>query len=184
MKFAALGDSITYGFPFSTSMSWVAVVEEREGVTIINCGMCGDITANMVYRFDYDVLPHRPDYLIILGGANDAYSGIAAEKVAGNIEKICSKSRMENIEPVIGLPTPVAEYYIERVLKSYRSLMKAIARDNGYRVIDFYSALLDPATGGPAAGLTVDGVHPSIEGYERMAEAVDLKAITNKNAQQ
>ena len=72
----AIGDSLTYGFPFSPRYSWVFAVGNSAGLTMINKGVCGETTEDMLRRFKRDVIELHPDHVIITGGSNDAFAGI------------------------------------------------------------------------------------------------------------
>lgn len=172
IKVVALGDSITYGFPYSPRESWVNTAADLLGINIINEGSCGDTTSFMLYRFFESVVPYQPTHVIIMGGVNDAFWKITKEKVEGHIIKMCNEAEESGIIPVIGLPTPVCEISYEEILKGYRDKISAYAEKKGYKIIDFYRSILDTETGGIQWGYHVDGVHPSLDGYEAMSMAV------------
>lgn len=179
LKIVALGDSITQGFPFSDSCSWVAIVAGKYDVSIINHGICGDYTSGMLARFHSDVISEKPDLVIILGAYNDAFSDIPLETVSANFEKMCSLAFKHNIEPVLGLPTPVDIPSVESVLCEYRNWIKAYALKENIKVINFFKMFFNPDTGGTMPGMTTDGAHPSIEGYKKMAEAIKPDILSN-----
>lgn len=170
----AIGDSITQGFPFSEDCSWVNIISKNYALKIRNCGICGDLTADMYSRFISNVVRERPRIVIILGGYNDAFCGVPLEKVALNFRKMHDEARKHDIATIMGLPTPVAFFSIESTLAEYRNWIRDYAQVERIGLIDFYNVFLDSSTGGPLPGLTVDGAHPSIEGYRVMAGAVDM----------
>ncbi len=172
IKIVALGDSITYGFPYSPQESWVAMAQDLLNIDIINQGECGDTTSFMLYRFFQSVAHYKPTHVIIMGGVNDAFSKISPGSVADNIIKMCSHAKEAGIKPLIGLPTPVNEKPFENILTLYRERMSIFAQEEGIKIIDFYNSLLDPETGGIQSDYHVDGVHPSLYGYEAMTLAV------------
>lgn len=176
-KIVAMGDSITQGFPFSDNYSWVAILSEKYGVPVINRGICGDYTSGMLARFHADVITEKPDAVIILGAYNDAFSDIPLQTVCSNFEKMCSLALKHNIEPILGLPTPVDIPYVESVLAEYRNWIAGYSTKEKIKVINFYKMLYNPETGGTKPGTTTDGAHPSIEGYKKMAEAVRLDEL-------
>ena len=86
VDFIAMGDSLTVGFipTLFTSQPYSDFLKEyadsflkgsgREDILrirIINRGVNGDLTSNMLLRFRQDVVDLKPDYVVILGGAND-----------------------------------------------------------------------------------------------------------------
>ncbi len=172
VKVVALGDSITYGFPYTPEHSWVAIAGDLLNINMINQGSCGDTTSFMLYRF-FECVPYfNPTHVIIMGGVNDAFWKISPGTVGENIRKMCSHAEESGIIPVIGLPTPVNEKPFENILIQYREQMSLFAEEKGIQIIDFYRSILDPETGGIQDDYHVDGVHPSIYGYEAMTQAV------------
>lgn len=170
IKIVAIGDSITFGFPYSPKESWVEEVRLKTKIEIINKGINGDLTSDMLKRFKKDVISENPSHVIILGGANDVTAAVNKETVLENIKIMCDLSMESNIIPIIGLPIPINDQWGEYRLSGYRGLMRGYAGEKGYLMIDFYSALLEKESGGIQSGLHEDGIHPSIEGYQTMAE--------------
>jgi hypothetical protein len=131
--------------------------------------MVGELVRGKKPRFVIDVAALGPDYVIISGGSNDAFHGVAAPEAAGNVAAMAAAARSCGIRPVIGLPPPV-DYPEETLLAEYRSLLRAFAAESALPVIDFYAALVAP-DGGLRPGLHTDGVHPNEDGYALMAAA-------------
>ena len=169
IKIVAVGDSITYGFPYLPNASWVHLVASELGIQIINKGINGDTTAGMLDRFRSDVLKHKPSHVIIMGGANDAFAGAEAEKVVHNIRLMAELALDHGVMPMIGLPTPCNFLSEERLLMQYRMAMKKYAVTNGIKIIDFYSGIVDKYTGEIKLWLDYDGIHPNEAGYKAMA---------------
>lgn len=164
----ALGDSITYGFPYGPHRSWVKMVAQTTGYTIINGGINGDTTAFMLHRLR-DALAQNPSHLILLGGTNDAYWGQHLSEVSQNISEIFSRCRKEGVKPILGLPIPVDEPQVEALLADYRAFMQDLAKRDHIPIIPFQQAFLDEYRRFKVE-LTTDGCHPNIDGYEVMAE--------------
>ncbi len=168
----ALGDSITYGFPFGSAYSWVKMVSQSLGIRIINGGINGDTTAFMLQRLP-QALASKPSHLLLLGGTNDAYWGQPLSVVGDNFSRICTSCKAANIPVILGLPTPVDEHGVEVLLSDYRNFLNDLAKRHGYNTIPFHQAFLDK-DGRFKAELTTDGCHPNIDGYEAMAEVAEL----------
>jgi lysophospholipase L1-like esterase len=64
------GDSLTEG---AIGAAYVDILRERLPATVrvINAGINGDTTINLLRRFKRDVVPYRPDLVVILVGLND-----------------------------------------------------------------------------------------------------------------
>jgi lysophospholipase L1-like esterase len=169
VKIVALGDSITWGFPFTPEQSWVHLVAQQTGHSVYNKGICGDTTGDMRRRFRRDVLALEPDAVIITGGSNDAFMAAATEEVGENIAEMIKLAGQHGITPAVGLP-PQLDYPVEEaLLAQYRMALRSFAASKGIFIIDFYSGITTAAK--PGRSLNVDGVHPGVEGYQAMAAA-------------
>lgn len=167
----ALGDSITYGFPYGPSYSWVKMVAQRLSVPIINGGVNGDTIEFMLHRVQR-ALAVNPSHLVLLGGTNDAYWGHSVKDIAASLTNICNHCREAGIQVILGLPIPVDEHYIESILAEYRAFITEIAKREGYSLIPFHNAFLGEANRFKIE-FTTDGCHPNIDGYEAMAEVAE-----------
>jgi O-acetyl-ADP-ribose deacetylase (regulator of RNase III) len=187
-----LGDSITYGFPYGPDASWVNLGAQALGIKLINKGANGNTTRNMRMRFSRDVTSLKPAYVIIMGGANDAFMGYTLEKYQYNITEMVTAAVNHGICPVIGLPAPVSmgEFVIDEVgvasceLEYFRNWAEEYAADEELPVLDFYTPLLDPVTGSAVPAYFCDEAHPSLEGYKALARASERLLSYLKNGLQ
>lgn len=63
------GDSLTEA---SIGSSYVDLLRARlDGARVVNAGVNGDTTLNLLRRLERDVVPHRPDVVVLLVGLND-----------------------------------------------------------------------------------------------------------------
>ncbi len=168
---ACLGDSITYGYPFTPKESWVALWNVPAGFSTMNFGVNGDTTSDLLHRLP-EVMRHKPWSLVLLGGTNDAYLQYHVMDSLNNIKEITSRAREQHIKINIGIPIPALTPFIEKWLASYRVVLIDWASAEGYAIIDFYQAMLDPSTKIPVPEYYVDDVHPSRLGYQAMVTAL------------
>lgn len=178
---AAIGDSITYGFPYGPGMSWFNMAAEKNNLKYRNRGINGDTTEGMLSRFDHEVLRLKPAYVIIMGGTNDAYDGVNTEQVIHHIRDMVDLTLNNNSIPFIGLPIPCNDLAAEKLLEKYRKAMREYAAERKIEVIDFYEALVDDRRLMIKEGLHCDGIHPSAAGYKVMA-GVAAKFLEGKAA--
>jgi acyl-CoA thioesterase-1 len=166
----AVGDSITWGFPYGPHASWVRRVAEALGTEIRNLGVNGDTLADMRARIPA-VVALGPRCCVLSGGTNDASQGRAPEDMARDVGEMVEVLREAGIFPLVGTPPPYRDPYCERQLAAYRHVLNAYAGTRGVRVIHFDRAFRD-ADGEPRRRLYADITHPSLEGYEAMARHV------------
>ena len=106
MKIVALGDSITYGYPYLSERSWFNMAAKKLNVAYINCGVNGDTTAGMLRRFEQAVAAENPSHVIIMGGTNDVYGAEQPETIVANIERLLCLVQQCGAVPILGIPIP------------------------------------------------------------------------------
>ncbi|MDF2570216.1 MAG: GDSL-like Lipase/Acylhydrolase family protein [Sporomusa sp.] len=169
MKVVAIGDSITYGFPYTPNLAWGNLVSKELGISIINKGVNGDTSAGMEERFICDVISCSPSHVIITGGTNDACAGVEAEEVYDNICHMVELALQYGVTPIIGIPIPCNYSRDECILSLYRADMREYAMTNNIGMIDFYTAFMDSESRQTKTKLYADVLHPNEEGYRIMA---------------
>lgn len=185
-KIVCLGDSLTYGYPFGPAFSWVNYVAQETGLTMVNAGVNGNTVEDMEKRFTTDVLLHHPDFVVILGGANDAFcSEISIAQTLHHLELIINCAIENQIKPILGLVPLVDEPRVKPKLATLNSSYREIAKLRKIPLLDFETPFLDPSTGELKTELYLDGVHPNEEGYRVMGKvAVDFfKAFFSRGCQ-
>ena len=179
VKFAALGDSITHGganyIPAGQiSCQWQTFCD----IPVKNLGRSGDTTEMMINRFENDVLPFNPQYLIIMGGVNDIREGKSADSVVKNLEILRDKCLSNDITPVFCTITPMNPEIIKRRgiyltdgdWQAARNEINAWIMQNRYSV-DVSTALTDE-NNFLRADLTPDGLHPALRGKKLIGEKI------------
>lgn len=171
----ALGDSLTYGYPFGPAYSWVARFSEATGKPILNQGINGDRLKDMLERLDRDVLDLRPRHCVLLGGTNDLFHGTKYESMKATFAKIIEELKREKVQTWIGLPPPLKNKKLESKLKTFRNWLVRFSRQCKVPRLDFYKVFVHPKSGRLKTGVLEDDVHPSMEGYQLMGELVEEK---------
>ncbi|HKY63024.1 MAG TPA: GDSL-type esterase/lipase family protein [bacterium] len=167
----ALGDSLTYGYPFGKNLSWVEYTAKELHTPILNQGINGNTLRDMLRRVTIDVLDLKPEFCIVFGGANDVYQGVDLELMQSNLLKLLELLDEHEIRPILALPPPLEDEVYEKILGKFRRWLKARAKEQKIPVIDFHAAFIDPKKKKPTAAFYEDGIHPSSKGYQAMAKA-------------
>lgn len=179
-KIVCLGDSLTWGFPYGPTYSWVHLVSQRTGLNMINRGVNGNCTEDMLRRFSRDVVSAQPDHVILLGGTNDIIIRESFPRIIYNLEALVEEAVKHNIAPIIGLPIPLGDREAEVRLARVRDWINNYAAQKNFSVIDFVNCFYKTSESGEAElrwDLMLDWAHPSIEGYKAMADQVDVKEL-------
>ena len=139
----------------------------------------------MLVRFRRDVIDLHPKYVVILAGINDIARNdgyIALENTFANIVSMCELARANKIKPVLCTLVPSDRVAWRPAITDTReqverlnTMIKDYARKHHYKVVD-YATLLAGENGATRADLSRDSVHPNLQGYKMMEEAL-LKVI-------
>ncbi|MEN5206163.1 SGNH/GDSL hydrolase family protein [Stenotrophomonas sp. TWI700] len=175
------GDSITEG--------WGPTGSERffPGKPYVNRGISGQTTAQMLLRFQQDVIALKPALVVILAGTNDIAGNTGPTTQAmieDNLHAMVELAQAHNIRIVLASVLPVSDYPWQpgvqpagKVTALNRAL-RAYAEEQGLVYLDYYTAMTNK-DGGLDPELAADGVHPTPAGYAKMvplAEAAIARA--------
>ncbi len=180
VRIVALGDSLTYGWMvpkgYLDFLEDMLVEKHPEcRVKIINRGIPGDTARGGLHRLDRHVLGENPDLVFVQFALNDAFTGCAPDQysrhLAAIVDRIRSASPAEvllltSIAPGNGHDDLQAEEFYARIERVAAGKTVPVARVHAWwkqRI----------AEGVPHEHiLQADQVHPTVEGYRLMAEAV------------
>ena len=188
---AALGDSITAGSPLwdpdeSVRASLGSRADARsqyefwakqrlKDVTFKNCGVFGERTDQIAARLER--CAEGAEVLIVQGGINDIAQMRRVKTAARNLLGMVQRGKELGLRVAIVEVLPWNNGYplaAGRIKRLNRAIAK-IGADEGIPVYPWYRALEDPERSGRMrADLTIDGDHPSVAGYRRLAEDVNL----------
>ena len=139
-------------------------------------GISGQVTSQMLCRFQADVIALRPKIVIIMAGTNDIARNngyIAHEHILQNLQSMCELAKYHHIRPILCSVLPAAgfrwrpELTPAEDIKRLNEMIKAYAKANKITYIDYHSALVDERGGLPQK-YAKDGVHPNLEAYAIM----------------
>ena len=168
-----IGDSLTD--------NWVYGDPTLFGAKIVGRGIAGQVTGQMLVRFQQDVIALHPKAVHILGGTNDisgAWGPLRLEDIQNNIAAMADMARAHGLRVLVGSLTPATSLtWAPEVRPAARIVamnvwLKAYARTNGLTYVDYYTALAGP-DGGMKPGLSDDGVHPNRRAYALMRKALE-----------
>lgn len=139
-------------------------------------GISGQVTSQMLCRFQADVIALCPKIVIIMAGTNDIARNngyIAHEHILQNLQSMCELAKYHHIRPILCSVLPAAgfrwrpELTPAEDIKRLNEMIKAYAKANKITYIDYHSALVDEHGGLPQK-YAKDGVHPNLEAYAIM----------------
>ena len=180
LTIVALGDSLTQGW--MVRKGYLDFLEEmlvekypRSSPAILNRGIPGDTAEGGLQRVRIDVIDENPDCVLIQFALNDAFSGYSAEVFRNNIQAIISNIR-NSTEAEIVLVSSVCLGSIpeDRMANRFYSQLEDLSQENGLPFVRVHEYWRRKIVEGVEFRKLVqfDQVHPTVEGYRLMAEAI------------
>jgi lysophospholipase L1-like esterase len=177
-----LGDSITE--------NWKQRDPELFTNGVVDRGVSGQTSPQMLVRFYQDVIALRPRVVHILAGTNDIADNTGTTTDAqfqDNIRAMVDLARAHGVKVILASIPPATAFPWRPAMRpaqriaAWNAWLRAYAQAQGLVFADYYAVLAD-AAGGMKPGLAGDGVHPSHEGYLRM-DAVFANALAQSERQ-
>jgi lysophospholipase L1-like esterase len=197
------GDSLTAGYqsptrdcPTVQDTPYGEFLQARLGsrAKVAVCGMCGELTGEMVLRFRATVLDLKPHTVILLGGTNDLGWNAAPQEIFRNLLKLYEQALGAGIRPVpVTVPSlrvageigeaeglAFAQDHLARRV-ALNALIRNYAHAQDLPCVDLFEATAESGTSWLAEPYSNDGLHLTIAGYRRFADlAYDVVAPSLK----
>src|SRR5918994_2296845 len=191
IRIVALGDSTTAGTPgfqspleappagrgdVRSQYAWW-LMRARPGWEVLNRGVNGERSDQIAARFERDVLSAAPDALIVIAGVNDIYQGRPAAVVIDQLRRMYDEALRRGIRLVAGTIVPYNTATPEQNGRM-RQVNAWVREWSGRSAIAFADTRAAVAAPSDPDRLfeSPDELHPSVDGYRRMADAL-LPAI-------
>lgn len=145
----------------------------RPGWEVLNRGMRGQRTDQILLRFEYDAVETCPDVLILLAGTNDLYQGRSARCALTRLEQMVLRTLEAGRGAVLSSlpPLNIASEDVKKIILDFNVSVRDLAGKTGAVFFDAYALMEDPSRPGFIRE-SPDGVHPDVAGYRRLGEAL------------
>lgn len=196
-KLLFIGDSITdagrsRSFPYGDGyvrvcQRWLQAAYPELNLSIINRGVSGDTTQDLLNRWDRDAIQPQPDWLFIKIGINDVWSvfemiyreGIDLENFERNYRSLIDRTQSHTHAQIILIePFLVEENQDDNfrtVLSNYQNIIAKLAEDYSFALVNLQQAFDKGLNNQPSEYWAEDRVHPTPVGHTLIALEV-LKA--------
>lgn len=168
------GNSLTAGYGVEPTQAFPALIQQKIDsmhlpYKVINGGVSGETTADGNQRIDF-VLKQQPlDVFVLELGANDGLRGVPLTETRKNLQSIVDKvkSKYPAAKLVLAgmqIPPNMGQAYAT----DFKNIYPELAKKNNMLLIPF----LLQGVGGEARLNQQDGIHPTAEGHQIVAENV------------
>lgn len=174
------GDSIT--------QNWQGLDPSLFSDQVLDRGVSGQTTAQMVIRFQDDVIALHPAVVHIMAGVNDIAGNTGPTRedwIEANIRTMVELAQAHGVRVVLSSLLPAAKFDWRPGLtpatqiREMNERLRRYAHAKGLIYVDYYPAMAGPH-GEMRPQFTEDGVHPNAKGYAVMrpiAEAALRRAL-------
>lgn len=177
---AIFGDSISHGggsISYSPT-DWEFSYGSYLYFPTVNLSQSGDTSAMSSERFERDVVPFHPKYVLILMGSNSLREGVPAVNVIADMKSVKAKCQENGIHPVFLTVPPVNPDNIKKAFdqdtvwnwQSQFDQVNSYIRSQVH--IDITSDMADE-NGELRTDLALDGLHMDPPGKKMMADAIN-----------
>jgi lysophospholipase L1-like esterase len=167
---AAIGDSITAGSPWDDDpdVGWPAAAAAADpSLRFTVAAEYGKRTDEIASWLDEAAA--GADVLVVQGGINDIAQGRSVADAAANLREMIRRGRALGLRVAVANVLPWNNGW-PKAAAPIREL-NALIEDMGVPVLRFHETLQDPdAPDLMRRGWTIEGDHPSKEGYRRLGE--------------
>lgn len=176
-NFVFLGDSLTFGYGVNKEDCWVTSISSNSNFNIVNKGVNGSTTTDMLVRFHKDVLSFNPKKVFIMAGTNDLLSNRSISSIVLNIELMIKDLNLINFSIIIGIPPDIiiedaynlfmaspTYDYCKKSLPILREKLIYLCNSYGCNYVDFYSLTKNNLKN----NIYLDGIHLNPKGQRLM----------------
>ncbi|WP_372634692.1 arylesterase [Fodinibius sp.] len=167
------GDSITAGHGIDKQKAYPALIQQKIdslgwNYKAVNGGLSGETSSGGLRRIDWMLKQPVSVFILELGG-NDGLRGIDPEVTKSNLQKIIDKVRAKYSDAAIVLagmqvPPNLGSDYTD----AFRQVYPELAEQHDVELIPF---LLEGVGGNDELNQS-DGIHPTAEGHEVVAQNI------------
>lgn len=168
-----MGDSITEAWSIGDPSLFAPDVIDR--------GISGQTSPQMVLRFYQDVVALHPEVVHIMAGTNDVAGNTGpstAEDYKNNIRAMVDMAEAHGIKVILASIPPMdrlnwqPDFRPAEDVRHLNAWLRQFAEDRKLAFADYYP-VLSSATGGMKPEYSNDGVHPTYPGYAAMRPVFD-----------
>lgn len=170
-----IGDSLTFGYGVDKNKGWVYRLNKEYNINLLNKGVNGSTSTDMLSRFTVDVTRNNPSSIFIMAGTNDFLSNRSLNSVLDNIELMVKEGLTLTKDIFVGVPPTILkemayEKFMETDTYDYAIKNLAFLREGliglcskySIKYLDFYTLTLNNLD----KDIFIDGVHLNEKGND------------------
>lgn len=167
-----MGDSLSAAYNLRPELGWVSLLknqlsESHPEIKVVNASVSGETTQGGLSRFEQLLSEHKPSWVILELGANDALRGYPLTQTKSNLETMIKQAHAINAK-VLLLGNQIPQNYGKRYTEMFFNLYKELAEEYQLAYVPF---MLEGVALNKAL-MQSDGLHPNKDGQPVILETV------------
>lgn len=159
-----MGDSLSAAHNLRPELGWVSLLENQLSeshpeITIVNASVSGETTQGGLARYKQLLSEHKPSWVILELGANDALRGYPLTQTKQNLESMIEQAHKADAK-VLLVGNQIPQNYGKRYTEMFFNLYKELAEQYQLAYVPFMlkGVALDKTL------MQADGLHPNKKG--------------------
>jgi lysophospholipase L1-like esterase len=139
---------------------------------ILNRGIGGQVSGQMLARFRKDVLDWHPHTVVIEAGTNDLFFSADASELQDNLKSMADLAEANEVRPIFASVLPVLKESGTRTnqnIRRHNEWLRDFCARRGFMYLDLYASVVAGDHLKPE--WTDDGLHPNEAGYMAISAA-------------
>ncbi|HDZ15966.1 MAG TPA: arylesterase [Methylophaga aminisulfidivorans] len=178
-----MGDSLSAAHNLRPEQGWVSLLENQlseshPDINIVNASVSGETTQGGLSRFSQLLTEHKPQWVILELGANDALRGYPLAQATKNLESMIEQAQKIDAK-VLLIGNQIPQNYGQRYTEMFFNLYKDIASKYQLAYVPFM--LKNVALNKDL--MQADGLHPNKDGQPVVLQNIlpALQPLLNNN---
>ena len=166
-----VGDSLSAEYGLQRGSGWVALLaarlaHEKPAPKVVNASISGDTTAGGRSRLPALLAQHKPKWVLIELGGNDALRGLPLASTQANLSAMAGVTKAAGSKVlIIGMAVP--PNYGRQYSEDFSALFAKVAKAQGSALVPFLLAGVADVPNADAL-FQADRIHPRAEAHPRM----------------
>jgi len=150
-------------------LMWASLLSGGKLVYAGALGTGGYTSAQVLANHVPVAIATAADMVVLQMGTNDIGS-LSLAQTRANMLAACQQIQAAGKVPVLCTLTPRNDILGTQSITQINLAYQRLALENGWPLVDWYTALLDTSTGGWQSGDNSDNVHPTVQGAKKMGQ--------------
>lgn len=163
------GDSLSAAYGIRPEQGWVKLLEDElsSKAHIINASISGETTQGGVSRLSPALSQHKPDYVILELGGNDALRGYPIKDIRKNLNAMLESIKTAGAVPILfGMKIP--PNYGFKYTQEFEKVFSDLAKKHEVTFLPFFLE----GVANKFEYMQLDGIHPTAEAQTLLLDNV------------